>query len=77
MPPGSAAFQGIELLALLGALALLVGNATAGLASRLAGGLALTAAAVSSAIAQVTSLDGLDMFHSFTFHFEIYIISLT
>ena len=67
----------MQLLALLGALALLVCNAAAGLASRLAGGLALTAAAVLSAVAQVAGLDGLDMFHGITFHFEIYAISLT
>ena len=66
----------MQLLALLGALALLVCNAAAGLASRLAGGLALAAAAVLSAVAQVAGLDGLDMFHGFTFHFEIYAIIL-
>ena len=57
----------MQLLALLGALALLVCNAAAGLASRLAGGLALTAAALDSAVAQVAGLDGLDVFHNFTF----------
>ena len=67
MPPGSAAFLGMQLLALLGALALLVCNAAAGLASRLAGGLALTTTAVLCAVAQIAGLDGLDMFHSFTF----------
>ena len=67
MPPGSAAFLGMQLLALLGALALLVCNAAAGLASRLAGGLALTAATVLGAVTQVASLDRLDMFHIFTF----------
>ena len=76
MPPGSAAFQGMQLLALLSAFALLVCNAAAGLAGRLAGGLALTTTAVLSAVAQVASLDSLDMFHGFTFHFEIYAISL-
>ena len=70
MPPGSAAFQGMQLLALLGALALLVCNAAAGLASRLAGGLALAATAILGAFTQVTSLDGLDVFHSFTFQKE-------
>ena len=54
----------MQLLALLGALALLVCNTAAGLASGLARGLALAAAAVLSAVAQVTSLDGLDMFHN-------------
>jgi hypothetical protein len=61
----------MNLLALLGALALLVGDAAAGLASGLARGLALTAATVLSAVAQVTGLDGLDMFHSFTFYEKI------
>ena len=55
---------------LLGALALLVGNAAAGLAGRLAGGLTLTAAAILGAFAQVAGLDGLDVFHSFTFQKE-------
>ena len=55
----------VQLLALLGALALLVCNTAAGLASGLARGLALAAAAILSAVAQVTSLDGLDMFHNF------------
>ena len=44
-------------------LALLICNAAAGLASRLARGLALTAAAVLCALAEVASLDGLDMLH--------------
>ena len=77
MPPGSATFGGMQLLALLSALALLVCNAAAGLASRLARGLALTTTTVLSAVAQVASLNSLDMFHNFTFHFEIYGISLT
>ena len=68
MPPETAAFRDMQLLALLGALALLVCNAAAGLASRLARGLALAAATVLSAVAQVAGLDSLDMFHSFTFH---------
>ena len=76
MPPITAAFLGMQLLALLGALALLVCNAAAGLASRLAGGLALAATAVLSTVAQVTSLNCLDMFHSFTFHINICTISL-
>ena len=45
-------------------LALLVGDAAAGLAGRLAGGLALTAAAVLGAVAQATSLESLDSFHN-------------
>ena len=66
----------MQLLAFLLALALLISNTAAGLASRLTRGLALAAAAVLSAVAQVAGLDGLDMFHGFTFHFEIYAISL-
>jgi len=76
MPPGSAAFLGMQLLSLLGVLALLVCNAAAGLASRLAGGLALTTAAVLGTVAQITSLDGLNMFHSFTFHIKNCILNL-
>ena len=45
------------------ALALLVSNAAAGLASRLAGSLALAASAVLCALAKVSSLDSLDMLH--------------
>ena len=55
----------MQLLAFLSALALLVGNAAAGLAGGLAGGLAFAAAAVLGAVAQVTSLDGLDVLHGF------------
>ena len=55
-------FQKISLLILV--LALLVGDAAAGLAGRLAGGLALTAAAVLGAVAQATSLESLDSFHN-------------
>ena len=55
----------LQLLALFVALALLVSNAAAGLASRLAGGLAFAAAAVLSAVAQVAGFNGLDMFHGF------------
>ncbi len=57
----------MQLLAFLSALALLICNTAAGLASRLARGLALAAAAVFSAVAEVASLDSLDVFHSFTF----------
>ena len=70
MPPGSAAFWGMQLLALFSALALLVCNAAAGLASRLAGGLAFAAAAVLSAVAEIAGLEGLDMLHGFTFHYH-------
>ena len=51
----------LQLLALV--LASLVGDATAGLAGGLAGSLALAAATVLGAVAQVTGLNGHDMFH--------------
>ena len=54
----------MQLLALLGTLTLLVCNAAAGLASRLAGGLALAAAAVLGALAHVAGLKGLDSLHN-------------
>ena len=53
------------------ALALLIGDTAAGLASRLAGSLALAAAAVISALAQVAGLDGLDMFHDSNLHKKV------
>ena len=49
---------------LVGVLTLLVCHAAAGLAGGLAGSLALTAAAVLGAVAQATSLEGLDSFHN-------------
>jgi hypothetical protein len=52
-----------QLLALFGALALLIGDAAAGLASGLARGLALAAAAVLCALAQIAGLNRLDVFH--------------
>ena len=67
MPPGPAAFRGMQLLALLGAFALLIGNATAGFAGRLARSLALAATAVFRAVAQITGFDRLNVFHKFTF----------
>lgn len=51
-------------VSLLLVLALLVGNATAGLASRLAGSLALPTAAMLRTGAQIPGLDGLDSFHN-------------
>ncbi len=51
-------------VSLLLVLALLVGNATAGLASRLAGSLALPTAAMLRAGTQIPGLDGLDSFHN-------------
>ena len=52
-------------------LALLICNAAAGLASRLAGGLALAATTVFSALAQIAGFDSLDVLHSFTFQKNI------
>jgi len=46
-------------------LALLVGNAAAGLAGRLAGGLALAAATILSALAQVLGFQSLDLHSRF------------
>ena len=48
---------------LLVALALLICNAAAGLASRLARGLAFAATAVLCACAEILGLDGFNMFH--------------
>jgi hypothetical protein len=56
----------LQLLALV--LASLVGDAAAGLAGGLAGSLALAAATVDGAVAQVTGLDGLNMFHNGNLH---------
>ena len=58
-----------KLLAFLGALALLVCNTTAGLASGLAGGLALAATAILCTFTQITGFDCLNMLHKITFHF--------
>ena len=53
-------------LVLLCVLALLICNTAAGLASRLAGSLALAASALFCALAKVTGLDSLDMLHNST-----------
>ena len=58
-----AVFQRLQLLAFLGALALLVCDTAAGLAGRLAGSLAFAATAILRAVTQIAGLDGLDMFH--------------
>ena len=68
MPPKPAAFRHVQLLL----LASLVCDAAAGLASGLAGSLALTAATVLSAVAQVAGLDGLDMFHGITLQYDLF-----
>ena len=64
MPPerGGIIVSSTRLLAFL-LLAGLIGNTAAGLAGRLAGSLALAAAAVLGALAKVTSLDGIDVLH--------------
>ena len=67
MPPESAAFQYVQLLAFR-ALALLICDAAAGLASRLAGSLAFAATAILRALTQIAGLDGLDVFHSSNLH---------
>ena len=54
----------MQLLAFLGALALLVCDAAAGLASGLAGSLALAASAVLSALAKVLRFNSLDVLHN-------------
>ena len=64
MPPerGGIIVSSTRLLGLL-VFAGLIGNTAAGLAGRLAGSLALAAAAVLGALAKVTSLDGIDVLH--------------
>ena len=61
----------MQLLAFLGAFALLVCDAAAGLACGLAGSLALTAAAVLCAVAQIAGVQSFDMFHTVTFYQKI------
>ena len=76
MPPLGGIFGDvIDKLLILLVLALLVSNAAAGLASRLAGGLALAAAAVLCALAEVLGFKSLDshsdILHVFRFWFII------
>ena len=66
IPPIPAAFFNMQLLALLRVLAFLVCDSAACLASGLAGCLALAATTILSAVAKIASLNGLDMFHSFS-----------
>ena len=61
MPPGGRHFCQSNLLP--DALALLIGDAAAGLAGGLARGLALAAAALLGALAQAAGLKGLDSLH--------------
>ena len=60
MPPEPAAFRLLQLLAVL---ALLIGDAAAGLAGGLAGSLAFAATAVLGACTEIFGLDGLDTLH--------------
>ena len=73
MPPRNAPSPTIktELLAFL-VFALLVSNSAAGLASRLAGSLALAASAVLCTVAQVARFKRFDMLHTVDPPFEIY-----
>ena len=64
----SAAFPYVQLRLLFLALALLIGDTAAGLAGRLAGSLALAAATVLCALAQIAGLNGLDMLHDSNLH---------
>ena len=64
--------MGLQLLAFLGVFALLIGNAAAGLASRLAGSLAFAAAAVLGAFAQIAGLDRLDVLHDANLPYDLY-----
>jgi len=62
MPPGKGG-RGLQKL-LVAVLALLVSHAAGGLASGLAGSLALAATAGLNALGQVTSSNGLNTFHN-------------
>ena len=66
----AAAFRHLQLLA--GALALLISDAAAGLASRLAGSLAFAAATVLCALAKVLCVDCLNMLHGETSNTHFY-----
>ena len=74
MPPKRRHFSFSELLFFLLVLALLVCNAAAGLASGLARGLALTATAVLCAVAEITSVDSLNVFHYRFLRIEIFFL---
>ncbi len=75
MPPSGGIFQ--KKLFLVLAFALLIGDAAAGLASGLAGSLALAATTVLSACTEIFCLDSLDTLHvdaSITLNLTHYII---
>ena len=63
MPPEQATFSILQLFAFLLAFALLICNTAAGLASGLAGSLALAATTVLCALAKILGLDSLDVLH--------------
>ena len=58
----------MQLLAFLGALALLICDAAAGLAGRLAGSLAFAATAILRALTQIAGFNRLDVFHDSNLH---------
>ena len=68
MPPKLGGISYVQLLAFLGALALLICDTAAGLAGRLAGSLAFAATAILRAITQIAGFDGLNMFHGTNLH---------
>ena len=74
MPPKQAAFSILQLFAFLFAFTLLICNTAAGLASRLAGSLALAAAALLGALAEVAGLNGLDVLHDGYLHKKFFIL---
>ena len=71
----AAAFIYCESLLIL-ILAFLIGNAAAGLASRLAGGLAFSATALFGAFAQITCFNGFDSFHYYSHLHSVQFICL-
>ena len=64
MPPEQATSSILQLFAFLFAFALLICNTAAGLASRLAGSLALAASAVIRALAKILRFNSLDVLHN-------------
>ena len=74
----SARSSGLLVLLLApGVLAALIGDAAARLAGRLAGGLALAAAALDGALAEVTGLDGGDMLNGSILQEKIFFLFIT
>ena len=77
MPPVGGIFTRRTYLFSVLVFALLISDAAAGLASGLARSLAFAATAILCAFAEITSLNGFDMFHNIDLHIIInrYIIS--